>query len=103
MLDEERVEEILLEPVITEKSIREQELSDQYSFRVHPDANKIEIRQAVEQKFDVDVEDIRTMNVSGKEKRLRRGAAAGYQSDWKKAMVRISDDDQIEIVEGLTG
>ncbi len=101
MLDEERVEQILLEPVITEKSIREQEVNDQYSFRVAPDANKIEIRQAIEQKFDVEVVDVRTMNVRGKEKRLRM--AAGHESDWKKAMVRVSDEDYIEIVEGLTG
>lgn len=95
------LEEILLEPIVTEKTVMDQELNNQYSFVVHPDANKIEIRKAVEDQFDVDVVKVRTQNVRGKSRRVRY--AEGYTSDWKKAIVRIAEDDHIEVVEGLVG
>lgn len=95
------LEEVLIEPVVTEKSVMDQELNNQYTFVVHPDANKIEVRQAVEDQFDVDVENVTTQNVKGKSRRVR--FAEGYTSNWKKAIVRLAEDEHIEVVEGLVG
>lgn len=94
-------EDVLRRPLVTEKTVRAQEENNQYTFEVHPDANKIEIRRAVEDQFEVDVTQVRTMNVRGKEKRVRQ--APGYTADWKKAIVTLSDGDHIEIMEGLLG
>lgn len=94
-------EDVLRQPLVTEKTVRAQEENNQYTFEVHPDANKIEIRRAVEDQFEVDVTQVRTMNVRGKEKRVRQ--APGYTADWKKAIVTLSDGDHIEIMEGLLG
>ena len=95
------VSDVLLEPLVTEKTVREQEENNHYTFVVHPDANKIEIRDAVEQQFDVDVDGVRTLNVSGKPRRVR--GVPGYTSDWKKAIVSLPEDEHIEVVEGLVG
>lgn len=95
------LKEVLIEPVVTEKSVMDQELNNQYTFVVHPDANKIEVRQAVEEQFDVDVENVTTQNVKGKSRRVR--FAEGYTSNWKKAIVRLAEDEHIEVVEGLVG
>jgi large subunit ribosomal protein L23 len=95
------LEDVLIEPVVTEKSVMDQELNNEYTFVVHPDANKIEVREAVENQFNVDVTDVRTQNVKGKSRRVRY--AEGYTSDWKKAIVRIEEGDNIEVVEGLVG
>jgi large subunit ribosomal protein L23 len=93
--------EVLLEPLLTEKTVREQEINNAYTFIVHPDANKIEVRQAIEHQFDVEVDDVRTMNVKGKPRRVR--GIPGYTSNWKKAVVRLPEDEHIEAVEGLVG
>ncbi len=90
---------VIMEPLVTEKLIALREEANQYLFAVHPDANKIEIRKAIESMFDVSVEDVRTMNVRGKEKRVRW--AEGYTPDWKKAIVRLPEGEVIEEVEGL--
>jgi len=78
--------------LVTEKGT---ELSDelgQYFFKVDRDANKIEIRQAVEQIFDVKVSGVNTMNCTGKRKRLR-SAKFGKRPDWKKAVVTLSEGE----------
>lgn len=93
--------EVLIEPLVTEKTVREQEKSNKYTFVVHPEANKIEIREVIESQFNVDVEKVRTMNVKGKKRSFR--GIPGYTSDWKKAIVTLSEGDQIEMVEGLVG
>ncbi len=93
--------EVLVEPMLTEKTIRLQEENNEYTFIVHPDANKIEVREAVQDQFDVGVKDVRTLNVSGKPRRVR--GIPGYTSDWKKAIVRLPEGDHIEAVEGLVG
>jgi len=95
------LENVLLEPVITEKTVLEQEKNNQYTFVVHPDANKIEIRQAVEKQFDVNVDNVTTQNVRGKSRRIR--FVEGYTSNWKKAVVRIAEGEHIEVMEGLVG
>ncbi len=63
--------EVLVEPLITEKSVRQQQENNQYTFVVNPDANKVEIRQALQSQFDVEVDKVRTMNVKGKPRRVR--------------------------------
>jgi large subunit ribosomal protein L23 len=71
-----------------------------YTFEVHKDANKTEIKQAIEQIFGVKVEKINTMNVKGKFK--RQGRFEGYTSSWKKAIVKLSaDSKEIEFFEGM--
>jgi large subunit ribosomal protein L23 len=93
--------EVLLEPLLTEKTVRQQQEKNQYTFVVHPDANKIEIRQALQSQFDVEVDDVRTMNVTGKPRRVR--GIPGYTSNWKKAMISLEEGEHIEAVEGLVG
>ena len=93
------VYDILLGPVITERSM---EAVDQkkYVFRVSRDANKIEIRHAVERIFDVKVMSVNTINMIGKEK--RQGVHKGRRSAWKKAVVRLRPDSKtIEFFEGM--
>ena len=89
--------QILLAPVVTEKSY---ELIDQhkYSFRVHPDAHKTQVRQAVEELFDVHVESVNIVKVQPKPK--RRGLVRGKRPGWKKAIVQIRKGESIEIFEG---
>ena len=94
--------EIIERPLITEKSVR---LSQQgrYSFRCKPAANKIEIRQAVEQAYGVKVTEVNTLIVKGKHKRVGR-ARPGKTADWKKAIVTLAPDSKAtrlkEIFEG---
>ena len=89
--------QILLAPVVTEKSY---ELIDQhkYSFRVHPDAHKTQVRQAVEELFDVHVESVNILKVQPKPK--RRGQRRGVRPGWKKAVVQIRKGEEIEIFQG---
>ncbi|MBO5564507.1 MAG: 50S ribosomal protein L23 [Lachnospiraceae bacterium] len=92
--------DVILEPVITEKSMAGMG-SKTYTFLVHPDANKFQIKDAVEKMFDgVKVEKVNTMNVKGKKK--RRGMTFGYTAKTKKAIVYLKDDSKdIEIFSGL--
>jgi len=90
--------QVLLAPVVSEKSY---ELIEQrkYAFRVHPDAHKTQIRQAVETLFDVKVVEVRTMSVKSKPK--RRGWTSGRTRAWKKAIVQVRPEDEIPIFAGL--
>jgi large subunit ribosomal protein L23 len=89
--------QILLAPVVSEKSY---ELIEQrkYAFRVHPDAHKTQIRQAVEQLFDVRVQGVNILKVQPKPK--RRGLIRGQKPGWKKAIVQLREGETIEIFEG---
>lgn len=89
---------IILKPVITEKATILRE-GNKYAFRVHPKANKVQIRQAVESIFDVSVESVRTVKVPSKPK--RQGLYAGRRSGWKKAYVTLKAGDSIEFVENV--
>jgi large subunit ribosomal protein L23 len=82
--------------IVTEKGTFLKESGNQYVFRVSPDANKIEIRRAVEELFEVHVTKVNTMNRIGKRKRERRWTF-GRTSRWKKAVVTLRDGDTIEI------
>ena len=89
--------QVLLAPVVTEKSY---ELIDQhkYSFKVHPDAHKTQIRQAVEELFDVHVEAVNIVKVQSKPK--QRNYRRGTKPGWKKAIVQLRQGESIEIFEG---
>ena len=90
--------EILLAPVVSEKSYEQIEETHCYSFRVHPDAHKTQIRQAVEELFNVHVERVNVLKVQSKPK--RRGTVRGSRPGWKKAIVQIKAGESIEIFEG---
>ena len=89
---------ILLRPVLTEKMLRQQESRNSYGFEVARDANKLEIKRAVQEKFKVVVKDVRTINIKGKSKRqnTRRGLTSGFRRDWKKAVVTLRKGDNID-------
>jgi large subunit ribosomal protein L23 len=89
--------QVLLAPVVSEKSY---ELLEQrkYAFRVHPDAHKTQVRQAVEELFGVKVERVNVIKVQAKPK--RRGLFKGTRPGWKKAIVQLRAGDTIEIFEG---
>ena len=89
--------QVLLAPVVSEKSYALIE-DHKYSFKVHPDAHKTQIRQAVEQLFDVKVVGVNVVKVQSKPK--RRGAFRGTRPGWKKAIVQVRDGDTIEIFGG---
>ena len=89
--------QVLLAPVVSEKSYGLIE-DRKYSFRVHPDAHKTQIRQAVEELFDVHVEHVNVLTVKPKPK--RRGWTRGTKKGWKKAIVQIRVGESIEIFEG---
>lgn len=87
--------QVLVRPVVTEKSTELNAEANKYVFEVAVRANKKEIRRAVEQYFGVKVLDVRTMNMKGKPK--RQGMFAGRRSDWKKAIITLSANDKIDM------
>ena len=93
------VTEVLLAPVVSEKSYSLIE-DRKYSFRVHPDAHKTQIRQAVEELFEVHVEDVNVSYVRPKPK--RRGLTRGTKPGWKKAIVQLREGETIDIFEGAS-
>jgi large subunit ribosomal protein L23 len=89
--------QVVIAPVVSEKSYSLIE-DNKYSFRVHPRAHKTQIRQAVEELFDVKVESVNVLKVKAKPK--RRGLHRGVRPGWKKAIVQLREGDRIEIFEG---
>ena len=92
--------DIVIRPIITEQSMEDMDIK-KYVFEVAKDANKVEIAKAIEEIFDVRVIKVNTMNVKGKEKRT--GAyPKGYTKDWKKAIIKLSEDSKnIELFENM--
>lgn len=90
--------DIIVRPVITEKSTLLKDSNNQYVFEVRRDANKIEIKRAIESLFKVKVLSVNIINMEGKKRRV--GRFMGKRRDWKKAIVRISPEDKIPIFEG---
>ena len=91
--------QVIIRPVVSEKSYV-LATADKYTFRVHPDAHKTQIKQAVEALFDgVKVLEVRTSKVPSKPK--RRGVTAGRTRAWKKAVVQVREGDSIPIFQGL--
>jgi large subunit ribosomal protein L23 len=95
-----RIQEIVRNPLITEKSTIMREQTGVVVFEVDRRANKIEIKNAVEKQFNVKVAEVRVARVHGKER--RQGRYSGRRPDWKKAYVRLTDDSQkIAFFEGM--
>ncbi|MDH4161064.1 MAG: 50S ribosomal protein L23 [Nitrospirota bacterium] len=90
--------DIIRVPRITEKGTRLKEQSNVLTFEVRNDANKVQVRKAIEGIFKVKVLDVTTVNVAGKLKRM--GMREGRRSDWKKAYVTLKPGEKIDIFEG---
>lgn len=93
-MNNERLSQVLLAPLVSEKSTRVGEQSRQVVFKVLPGASKLEIRRAVEKMFDVSVTSVQVANVKGKVKRF--GQTMGRRSDWKKAYVTLAEGSDID-------
>jgi len=91
--------EVLVRPLYTEKTTELQSEANQYTFEVAEDANKHEVKHAVEKMFKVHVKQVRTSRQRGKWR--RRGVHVGKQPDWKKAVVTLSEGETIEVFEGF--
>jgi large subunit ribosomal protein L23 len=92
--------QVVIRPVVSEKTFVLAEVG-KYTFRVHERAHKTQIRQAIEQLFDVKVVEVRTSSVKSKPK--RRGYTSGRSRQWKKAIVQVREGDTIPIFQGLEG
>ncbi|ADO77811.1 50S ribosomal protein L23 [Halanaerobium praevalens] len=91
--------DIIIAPIISENTMSQMQENNTYTFKVAKNANKIEVRNAVEEIFSVKVVNVNTINVRGKKRRL--GFHTGKKPDWKKALVKLAEDDEIEVYEGL--
>ncbi len=92
--------QVIIRPVVSEKSFVLAE-AGMYTFRVHEKAHKTQIRQAIEELFEVSVVGVRTASVKSKPK--RRGQTSGRTRQWKKAIVQVAEGDTIPIFSGLQG
>lgn len=97
-MNKDRLYNVLLAPRVTEKTARIGDESNQYVFKVAPDANKTEIRAAVEALFEVKVESVRVVNVKGKSKMFKQ--RPGKRSNWKKAYVRVQEGQTLDFLGG---
>jgi len=93
------ISDVIKRPLITEKSTLLKGVANTVLFAVDSNANKKEVRDAVEKSFKVKVVDVRTLNVAGKTK--RRGRTLGLRPGWKKAIVTLKEGDKIEFFEGV--
>jgi large subunit ribosomal protein L23 len=91
--------EVIIRPVVTEGSAELQENLRTYTFIVTRDANKVEIRHAIEQLFDVKVQGVRTANYQGKWRRV--GRSLGRRAAYKKAIVKLAEGESIDVYEGI--
>jgi large subunit ribosomal protein L23 len=91
--------QVLKRPLVTEKGTKQKEQANQIAFEVDRRANKILVRNAVENIFKVKVLGVKVINVKGKERRIGRNV--GKKPDWKKAIVRIAPGETIEFFEGV--
>ena len=100
------ISNIILSPMLTEKSNSLTEQFNKYVFKVSLDANKLQIKKAVEQRLDVKVTKVSTVLIEGKSKNttVKSGGhvirTTGYRESWKKAIITLSKDDSINLVEG---
>jgi large subunit ribosomal protein L23 len=91
---------ILIQPVISEKSMAAGEAEGKYHFKVQPRANKVEIQRAVEAIFNVRVLSVNTLNVRGKTRRRSYKHRMGRTANWKKAIVKLAPGDRIDVMAG---
>ena len=87
--------DVIIKPLVTEKSTHQQQTRNSYAFQVHPAANKHQIKDAIEKQYNVKVTDVRTMNRKGKPRRSRYKLTT--TSDWKKAVVVLDENSRIEL------
>jgi len=98
--------DIIIRPLLTEKSNLLSEVSNKYVFQVSKNANKIEIKKSIEERFGVKVKKVSTMNYKGKTKNMsvrssgRVIRTSGNRSDWKKAIVTLLGEDKIDLING---
>jgi large subunit ribosomal protein L23 len=92
------IHEVIVRPVVTEKSSTAFQVRKEYTFEVHPDANKYQIRAALEQLFDVKVTRVRTMQM--RRNAVTRGRTRGVTARWKKAIVTVQDGQSLPVFEG---
>jgi large subunit ribosomal protein L23 len=98
--------EILIRPLFTEKMSRLEETERKYAFQIDPDANKMDVKRAVEEQFDVKVSKVATLNRKGKQKQMsvRSGGrvirTSGRRSNWKRAVVTLGEGFTIDLVRG---
>lgn len=97
-MNKERIMQVLLGPVISEKSTIAADVNRQFVFKVVPDARKPEIKKAVEEMFDVTVENVRVVNVKGKSKRF--GQIKGRRNGVRKAYIRLAEGSDIDFGAG---
>ena len=90
---------VIIRPLLTEKNAKMKDAENRVAFEVAPDANRIEVRKAVEEAFKVSVTGVNIINVRGKVKRLGRNL--GKRRDWKKAIVTLKEGSTIEFFEGV--
>lgn len=93
------IEQVLIKPLLTEKSSVETENTNRYVFKVQPKANKYQIKDAVEKMFDVKVVNVRTAVLPGKVRRA--GRSVKKTSSWKKAYVKVQDGQKLELFQGI--
>ena len=91
------IRNIIKKPLVTEKSSMLKDKENKYTFVVDKDANKHQIKQAVETMFNVKVVDVHTANYAGKAKRM--GRSEGFKSDWKKAIIKLKEGQEITVEE----
>jgi len=91
--------DVIISPMLTEKGTILKEKENKILFKVAKDANKIEIKRAVEEMFNVKVEKVATINYKGKKKRL--GRFEGKRPDWKKAIVTLKEGEKLDFIEGV--
>ena len=98
--------EVIIRPLLTEKSNVLSELQNKYVFQVFKNANKIDIKRSIENRFEVKVKKVSTINCKGKNKNMsvrRNGRVIrtnGNRTDWKKAIITLSGDDKIDLING---
>ena len=93
--------EVVIEPILTEKALRIQEESNQYIFKVHKNANKIEVKYAIAKRFNVGVKSVRIVNVKGKPRQrfTKGGRVSGFTASYKKAFVTLDADSKLDFIE----
>jgi large subunit ribosomal protein L23 len=94
-MNQERIYQVVFGPHVTEKTVNLSEAANMQAFKVSVDATKLEIKKAIEQLFEVKVEEVRTVKVKGKKKNF--GKRAGKRKDWKKAYVKLAEGQTLDI------
>ena len=89
--------QVIKKPLVTEKTTLEKDAKNIIAFEIDTQANKIEVKEAVEKIFNVDVVDVKTINIAGKKKRI--GKNVGKRSNWKKAYVTLKEGSKVDFFE----